>query len=139
MSYTTSRHCKSEDSSVILVALPPKWSIGHLVLFKTRYDLVYNFLTTTNQNKLTSFSHVLYTCHWLIKGGFPAKIDQSLVFPLCCNYSIIWIIHLPRHGKLLSKLTILSIKIKQRDLLADNSNNVPSITGGRQLHTVLAG
>ena len=36
-----------------------------------------------NQNKLTSFSHVLYPCHWLIMGGFPAKIDQSLVFPLC--------------------------------------------------------
>ena len=27
-----------------------------------------------------SFSHVLYPCNWLIKGGFPAKIDQSLVF-----------------------------------------------------------
>ena len=30
----TSRHCKSEDSSVILVALPPKWLIGHLVSIK---------------------------------------------------------------------------------------------------------
>ena len=44
---------------------------------------VYIFLTTSNQNKLTSFSHVLYLYHWLIMGGFPAKIDQSLVFPLC--------------------------------------------------------
>ena len=32
---------------------------------------------------LTSFSDVLYTCHWSIKGGFPTKIDQSLGFPLC--------------------------------------------------------
>ena len=46
----------------------------------------YSFLTTANQNKLTSFSHVLYSCHWLIKGGFSAKIDQSLVFPLCSSF-----------------------------------------------------
>ena len=41
------------------------------------------FFIMANQNKLTSFSHVLYPYHWLIMGGFPAKIDQSLVFPLC--------------------------------------------------------
>ena len=35
-----------------------------------------------NQNKLMSFSHVLYPYHLLIMGGFPAKIDQSLVFSL---------------------------------------------------------
>ena len=54
-----------------------------LILFKTRHDFVYLFLITANQNKLTSFSHILYPFHWLIMGGFPAKIDQSLVFPLC--------------------------------------------------------
>ena len=52
------------------------------MLFKIGHDFVYIFLSIANQNKLTSFSHVLYLCHWSIKGGFPAKIDQSLVSPL---------------------------------------------------------
>ena len=32
LSQPSSRHCKSEDSSAIPVALPPTWLIGHLVL-----------------------------------------------------------------------------------------------------------
>ena len=43
---------------------------------------MFTFRLHTNQNKPTSFSHILYPCHWSIKGGFPAKIDQ-LLFPLC--------------------------------------------------------
>ena len=53
----------------------------HSVQSQAWFCLIY--LITANQNKLTSFSHVLYPYHWLIMGGFPAKIDQSLVFPLC--------------------------------------------------------
>ena len=45
------------------------------------HDFVYIFLTTANQNKLTSFSHVLCPCHWSIKGGLPAKLDQLLDLP----------------------------------------------------------
>ena len=41
-----------------------------------------HFLTTANQDKLTSFSHVLYPCHWLIKGGFSAKLTNSWFSPL---------------------------------------------------------
>ena len=60
-----------------------QFKVCTLILFKIEHDFVYIFLTRANQNKLTSFSQVLYPCHWSIKGGFPAKIDQSLVFSLC--------------------------------------------------------
>ena len=62
-------------------ALPTQCRIGDLVLFKIGHEFNYIFLTTANQNKLISFFHVLYPCHWSIKGDFPTKIDQSLVFP----------------------------------------------------------
>ena len=35
-----------------------------LILFKIGHDFVNISLTTANQNKLTSFSHVLYSCRW---------------------------------------------------------------------------
>ena len=39
-----------------------------------------HFFDYSKPNKLMSFSHVLYSCHWSIMGGYPSKIDQSLFF-----------------------------------------------------------
>ena len=73
----------------LLTACTFHFQVCTLILFKTRHDFVYIFLIMANQNKLTSFSHVLYPFHWLIMGGFPAKIDQSLVFPSVQRFDIL--------------------------------------------------
>ena len=50
LSQPSSRHCKSEDSSVIPVALPPKWPIGHLVLKSETYQLNLRDVIKLNRN-----------------------------------------------------------------------------------------
>ena len=90
-SVTSNQRNPSLNNVLICCVLPlfrildlavPEWlGICTLILFKIGHDFAYIFLTTANQNKLTSFSYILYPCHWSINGGVSAKIDQSLVPP----------------------------------------------------------